>query len=202
VSFEVERGETLGVVGRNGSGKSTLLQLLAGAAFPSRGYVSTQGRVAMLLALGAGLHPHMTGEENILVNVGFMTGDLDEARARLPAIVEFAELAEVIDTPVRFYSSGMMARLGFAIAINVSADVLVIDEVLSVGDMTFQGKSMSKILELRNRGVTIIYASQSPTQVAEFCTHAIWLERGEVRAHGPARHVAGEYARFLESRTT
>lgn len=198
VSFDVSRGETLGVVGRNGSGKSTLLQVLAGATYPTTGTVSTRGRIATLLALGAGLNPEMTGEENILVNIGFMGFDMDEARARLPAIVEFSELAEVIDTPVKHYSSGMMARLGFSIAINVSPDILVVDEVLSVGDMTFQGKSFSKIIELKTAGTTIVYASQSPGQIAELCNRAVWIEQGQVKRFGPARTVAGDYARFME----
>jgi ABC-type polysaccharide/polyol phosphate transport system ATPase subunit len=200
VSFEIGDGETMGVLGRNGSGKSTLLQVVAGAAFPSEGTISTRGRVATLLALGAGLHGDMTGEENIIVNAGFLGLSPEEIRDRMPHIVEFSELAQVIDTPVRFYSSGMKARLGFSIAINVSPDILVIDEVLAVGDMTFQGKSLEKILQMKESGTTILYASQSPNQVAEFCSRAIWLEQGKVQASGAARDVAGEYARAMEAR--
>jgi lipopolysaccharide transport system ATP-binding protein len=200
VSFEVPTGETMGVLGLNGSGKSTLLQLVSGASFPTRGTVSTRGRIATLLALGAGLRLDMTGEENIIMNAGFLGLSPGEITKRMPAIIEFSELAHVIDTPVRFYSSGMTARLGFSIAINVSPDILIVDEVLSVGDVTFQGKCMEKILELKGRGTTIVYASQSPGQIAEFCTRAIWLDQGKVQESGAARHVAGAYMQALEAR--
>ena len=140
VSFEVERGEMLGIVGRNGSGKSTLMTLVAGTSFPDEGSVSTRGRLSVLLALGAGFNLDMTGEENIIVNAGLLGLSIPEARARMRQIIEFAELEHVIDTKIRFYSSGMMARLGFAIAINVSPDILLVDEVLSVGDAGFQEK--------------------------------------------------------------
>lgn len=199
LSFEVFRGETMGIVGRNGSGKSTLLQLVAGSTFCTEGVVSTRGRVSTLLALGAGMNGDMTGEENIILNAGFIGLSLEETRRRMPQIVEFAELQDVIDTPVRFYSSGMQARLGFALAINVSADIIVIDEVLGVGDSRFQRKCMREINRLKEEGRTILYATQSAAAVADFCTRAVWLDSGQVRMQGKARDVASEYAIFMDS---
>jgi lipopolysaccharide transport system ATP-binding protein len=201
ISFEVSPGETMGVVGANGSGKSTLLRLVAGSTFPTTGSVSTKGRLSTLLDLGGGMQADMTGEENIIVNAGFIGLTRDEILERMPSIIEFSGLAHVIDSPVRYYSSGMMARLGFSIAINVSPDILIVDEVLSVGDMTFQGKCMQKILDLKSRGTTILYASQSPMQIAEFCTKAIWLDSGSIRSSGNARTVAGEYMQAMKART-
>jgi ABC-type polysaccharide/polyol phosphate transport system ATPase subunit len=200
VSIEVRRGETFGVVGPNGSGKSTLLQIVAGTTFPSQGTVSTRGRVSPLLALGAGFHPDMTGEENILVSASLMGLRVEEIRRRLPEIVAFAELEGVIDTPIRFYSSGMMGRLGFAVAINVSPNIVVIDEIFAVGDMAFQRKCYEAMAGLKARGATIVFASQSPMAVAEFCNRAVWLDSGKIRLAGTAREVASEYALAMEAR--
>jgi lipopolysaccharide transport system ATP-binding protein len=192
-SFDLREGETLGILGPNGSGKSTLLALVAGAAFPSEGTVSTRGRVSTLLALGAGFNMDMTGEENILACAGLLGIPVREARRLMPNIVAFAELESAIDTQVRFYSSGMMARLGFSIAINVSPDVLVVDEVLAVGDLAFHDKCTSEVKRLQSSGITIVLASQSPFLVADFCTRAIWLEAGQIKMAGDPAEVADAY---------
>jgi ABC-type polysaccharide/polyol phosphate transport system ATPase subunit len=202
ISFEVRRGQVLGLIGRNGSGKSTLLELVAGSSFPNEGSVSTQGRVSMLLSFAGGLNPNMTGEENILLSAGVMGLSPEEVKRRLPQIVEFAELQSVIDTPVRHYSSGMTARLGFSLAINVSADIVVIDEILGVGDIPFQRKCHEEMLRLKAKGTTIVYATQAPMQLAEFCTHALWLHEGVIRSSGTARQIASEYSQFADANSS
>jgi ABC-type polysaccharide/polyol phosphate transport system ATPase subunit len=193
VSFELCEGETMGVLGLNGSGKSTLLTLVAGTSFPSEGTISTRGRISTLLSLGAGFHVDMTGEENIVASAGLLGVPVDEARRRLERIVAFAELESAIDTQIRYYSSGMVARLGFAIAINVSPDILVIDEVLAVGDLAFQAKCIAEVKRLQAQGVTIVFAAQSPMFIADFCTRAVWLKDGEIRLAGGAMEVAEAY---------
>jgi ABC-type polysaccharide/polyol phosphate transport system ATPase subunit len=193
VSFDLHGGETLGVLGANGSGKSTLLTLLAGTSFPSEGTVSTRGRISTWLSLGAGFHPDMTGEENIVAGAGLMGLPIDEARRLMPKIIDFAELGAVIDTQIRFYSTGMTARLGFAIAIHVSPEILIVDEVLAVGDLAFQEKCLAEVLRLRKEGVTIVLATQSPALVAAFCSRALWLEAGQVRMLGSGEDVADGY---------
>jgi ABC-type polysaccharide/polyol phosphate transport system ATPase subunit len=198
VSFEVRQGETLGILGPNGSGKSTLLTLLAGTAFPSEGTASTRGRVSLLLELGAGFSPDMTGEENIIVNAGLLGLTTSEARSRMKELVDFAELGDVIDTPIRHYSSGMMARLGFSIAIHVSPDVLIVDEVLAVGDIRFQEKCNQEFGRLRSDGVTIVLVSQSPEAIADRCDRAIWLKEGRVQSIGDAREVADQYRASMQ----
>ncbi len=192
-SFDLRQGETLGVLGPNGSGKSTLLTLVAGPSFPSEGTVSTRGRISTLLSLGAGFHPDMTGEENIVTSAGLLGVPVEQTRRRLSQIVEFAELESAIDTQIRFYSSGMVARLGFAIAINVSPDIMVMDEVLAVGDIAFQAKCMDAVAELQSRGITIVLASQGPLFISGFCTRAIWLEAGQIKMAGGADEVAEAY---------
>lgn len=193
VSFELHAGETLGIIGQNGGGKSTLLQLVAGTSFPSEGTLSTRGRISTLLSLGAGFNYDMTGEENIVASAGLLGIPVREARNRMRMIVEFAELEAVIDTPIRVYSSGMMARLGFAIAINVSPDILVVDEVLAVGDLKFQEKCITAVRELQSRGITMVVASQAPEFLAEFCTRAVWLEAGVVKVAGHPSEVGEAY---------
>lgn len=193
VGFELAQGETLGVIGANGSGKSTLLALIAGTCFPTEGTMSTRGRVATLLGLGAGFHPDMTGEENIVTNAALLGIPVDQARRLTRKIIDFAELEAAIDTPVRHYSSGMSGRLGFSIAINVSPDILVIDEIFAVGDIRFQSKCIDEVKRLQARGITMVFASQSPTFLADFCTRAVWLEKGEVKMVGDATEVGEAY---------
>jgi ABC-type polysaccharide/polyol phosphate transport system ATPase subunit len=196
VSFEVERGEMLGIVGRNGSGKSTLMTLVAGTSFPDEGSVSTRGRLSVLLALGAGFNLDMTGEENIIVNAGLLGLSIPEARARMRQIIEFAELEHVIDTKIRFYSSGMMARLGFAIAINVSPDILLVDEVLSVGDAGFQEKCSQEIRRMQAEGATVLFVSHGMLAVQSLCKRALWLKDGKLEKFGPVDEVARAYESY------
>jgi ABC-2 type transport system ATP-binding protein len=201
VSFDLRAGETFGILGANGCGKSTLLALLGGTSFPTEGTVSTRGRIATWLSLGAGFHPDMTGEENILSAAGLMGIPIPEARRRMPDIIAFAELGNAIDTPLRHYSSGMSARLGFAVAINVSPDILVVDEVLAVGDLAFQEKCLKEVKRLQARGATIVLASQSPMLVADFATRALWLSGGLVKMMGSARDVASAYSIHMTGKT-
>ena len=193
VGFELVQGETLGIIGANGSGKSTLLALIAGTCFPTEGTVSTRGRIATLMALGAGFHPDMTGEENIVASAALIGIPVDEARTLTKKIIEFAELDSAIDTPVRHYSSGMNGRLGFSVAINVSPDILVVDEIFAVGDIAFQAKCIAEVKRLQARGITMVFASQSPQFLADFCTRALWLEKGEVKMIGSAAEVGEAY---------
>jgi ABC-type polysaccharide/polyol phosphate transport system ATPase subunit len=193
VNFELKAGESLGIVGLNGSGKSTLLSLIAGTSFPTEGTMSTRGRISTLLSLGAGFNFDMTGEENIVASAGLLGVPVKEAYRRMKQIIEFAELETAIDTQIKFYSTGMVARLGFAIAINVSPDILVVDEVLAVGDLKFQQKCVEAIRELQSRGITMVLAAQSPFFIAEFCQRIVWLEAGQVKLMGEAMHVGDAY---------
>jgi ABC-2 type transport system ATP-binding protein len=201
VSFDLRAGETFGVIGANGSGKSTLLGLVGGTSFPTEGTVSTRGRVATWLSLGAGFHPDMTGEENIVASAGLMGIPIPEAHRLMPSIIRFAELGDAIDTPIRRYSSGMTARLGFAVAIHTSPDILVADEVLAVGDLAFQEKCLKEVKRLQDDGATIVLASQSPLLLAEFATRAIWLSGGLVKMMGSARDVSEAYSIHMTGRT-
>lgn len=196
VSFSVQRGETVGIIGRNGSGKSTTLKLIAGVTAPTQGEVYVGGRVSPLIELGAGFHPDLTGRENVHLNasiLGMSSREIDEA---FDAIVEFAELREFIDTPIKRYSSGMYVRLGFAVAVHSNPDIMLVDEVLSVGDAFFQEKCLSKMHEFQQGGMTIVVVSHSPTLISDFCQNAIWIDHGRVVDQGPAKDVV---ARYLES---
>jgi len=193
VSFDVVAGKTFGIIGRNGSGKSTLLKLIAGIGKPTRGSVRVTGRVSALIELGAGFHPEISGRENVFIN-GMMLG-LSKAQiaSRFDDIVRFAELEEFIDAPVKTYSSGMYMRLGFAVAINVDPDVLLVDEVLAVGDETFTHKCLDKFAELRRRGKTVLLVTHSLDMVTRFCDEALWLDGGVVRAQGDPKRVIDTY---------
>jgi len=192
-TFEVRRGETLGIIGQNGSGKSTILKLITRILRPTSGAVRVEGKVSALIELGAGFHPDLTGRENIYLN-GSILGLSRRAMDRLfEGIVEFSELERFIDTPVKHYSSGMYARLGFSVAISVDPDILIIDEVLSVGDEAFQRKCLERILDFRRQGKTIIFVSHGIETVEQLCDRVIWLDHGEMRAYGDTLPTIQKY---------
>jgi ABC-type polysaccharide/polyol phosphate transport system ATPase subunit len=198
VSFTVPKGCTYGVIGRNGSGKSTALKLVAGITKPTSGTVRVQGRISALIELGAGFHPEISGRENVFIN-GIMLGlTRREIEARFDEIVDFAELREFIDAPVKTYSSGMYMRLGFAVAIHVNPDVLLVDEVLAVGDEGFTHKCLDKFSEFRRRGKTILLVTHSLGLVQRFCDEAVWLDDGRVSGTGDPRRVVGGYLSAVE----
>jgi ABC-type polysaccharide/polyol phosphate transport system ATPase subunit len=193
VSFDVAAGKTFGIVGRNGSGKSTMLKLIAGIGRPTSGTVQVQGRVSALIELGAGFHPEISGRENVFIN-GMMLGlSRREVAARFDEIVRFAEIEEFIDAPVKTYSSGMYMRLGFAVAIHVDPDVLLVDEVLAVGDEAFTHKCLDKFAEFRRRGRTVLLVTHSLDMVTRFCDGALWLDAGRARAQGDPKRVIDAY---------
>jgi ABC-type polysaccharide/polyol phosphate transport system ATPase subunit len=195
VSFEIRQGETVGVIGQNGAGKSTLLRLVAGACFPTEGRVSVRGRVAPLLALGAGFQPDMTGRECAEINATALGLSKHEILDRMDTITAFAELDDFLDTPTRFYSSGMLARLGFAVAVHTTPDLLLVDEVLAVGDHNFQKKCVDKIEELRREGTTILLVSHAAPSVQQLCDRALWLRDGHLVADGAPGPIVAEYLR-------
>jgi ABC-type polysaccharide/polyol phosphate transport system ATPase subunit len=193
VTFDVATGQTFGIIGRNGSGKSTMLKLIAGIGKPTSGVVRVTGRVSALIELGAGFHPEISGRENIFIN-GMMLGlSKRDIAARFDEIVRFAELEEFIDAPVKTYSSGMYMRLGFAVAINVDPDILLVDEVLAVGDETFTHKCLDKFAEFRRRGKTVLLVTHSLDMVTRFCDEALWLDGGIVRAQGDPKRIIDTY---------
>jgi ABC-type polysaccharide/polyol phosphate transport system ATPase subunit len=193
VSFSVAKGSTVGVIGRNGSGKSTALKLVAGITKPSSGTVRVVGRVSALIELGAGFHPEISGRENVFIN-GIMLGlSKREIEQRFDDIVDFAELRDFIDAPVKTYSSGMYMRLGFAVAINVNPDVLLVDEVLAVGDEAFTHKCLDKFREFRRRGRTVLLVTHSLGLVERLCDEAVWLDGGEKHAEGDSKRVVDAY---------
>jgi ABC-type polysaccharide/polyol phosphate transport system ATPase subunit len=193
VSFDVAAGQTFGIIGRNGSGKSTMLKLIAGIGRPTDGTVRVQGRVSALIELGAGFHPEISGRENVFIN-GMMLGlTKREIAARFDEIVAFAELEEFIDAPVKTYSSGMYMRLGFAVAIHVDPDVLLVDEVLAVGDEAFTHKCLDKFAEFRRRGRTVLLVTHSLDLVTRFCDEALWLDGGVAKAQGDPKRVVDAY---------
>ena len=200
VSFEVAPGETVGVVGPNGSGKSTLLKLLAGIIRPTSGSVRVTGRLAALLELGAGFHPEISGRENIQIN-GLLLGlTRREIASRFDDIVRFAELEEFLDAPVKTYSSGMAVRLGFSIAAHCDPDVLLVDEVLAVGDEAFARRSLEKFAEFERAGKTLLFVSHDLSLVAERCRRAIWLDHGRVAADGPSAETVARYRESVAAR--
>jgi ABC-type polysaccharide/polyol phosphate transport system ATPase subunit len=200
VSLTVPKGRTLGVIGRNGSGKSTLLKLVAGITKPSSGTVRVDGRVSALIELGAGFHPEISGRENVFIN-GIMLGlSKREVAQRFDEIVDFAELREFIDAPVKTYSSGMYVRLGFAVAIHVDPDVLLVDEVLAVGDEGFTHKCLDKFADFKRRGKTILLVTHSLGLVERFCDEALWLDAGRIKGSGDPKRIVGAYLTDIERR--
>ena len=199
ISFSISKGEAVGLIGVNGCGKSTMLKLMARIIYPNQGKVETCGRVSSLIELGAGFHPDMTGRENIYINAsifGLTKGEIDH---RLDEIIRFSELNSAIDTPVRTYSSGMYMRLAFSVAIHVDADILLVDEILAVGDAGFQEKCFNKLREIKSHGTTIVIVSHSLGQIKEICDRSIWLKDGKVEMIGLPEQVHALYLRsFLK----
>lgn len=193
VSFEIGKGECVGIIGHNGAGKSTLLKLLTGVAFPTSGEIEINGRLASMLELGSGFNPELTGMENIYFNGSLNGLTKEDIDSKLKDILEFADIGKFIEQPVKNYSSGMFARLAFAVAINVDPDILIVDEILSVGDVGFQVKCMEKFNEFKKKGKTILYVSHGLGTVKKFCDRAIWLQKGEVVDDGNSVIVVERY---------
>lgn len=193
VSFEITRGETIGVIGRNGAGKSTLLQILCGTLSPSAGELTVNGRVAALLELGAGFNADFTGRENVYLNAGILGLKKHEIDARLDDIIQFADIGDFLDQPVKTYSSGMYVRLAFAVIVHVDADILIVDEALAVGDMYFQAKCMARMKQLIESGVTVLFVSHDVAAVKALCERAIYLDHGQIVAMGKTDEVVEAY---------
>lgn len=193
INFSVKRGESLGLIGRNGAGKSTLLRIISGIIEPTKGYVRTQGNMVPLLKLGAGFDMNASGKENIFLNGAMLGYSYKAMQQKYDSIVAFSELEKFMNVPLKNYSSGMLTRLGFAIAVDVNPDIMLIDEILSVGDAPFQKKCADKIENLKNNGVTFIVVSHSMQQINKLCQNAIWLKDGIISAHGQSEEVTKLY---------
>ena len=193
ISFDIEKGDILGIVGKNGSGKSTLLKLITKIIYPDSGSIKINGKVSSLIELGAGFHPDMTGRENIYINASIYGLTKKEIDSKLDTIIKFSELEEFIDSPIRTYSSGMYMRLAFSVAINVEAEILLIDEILSVGDANFQAKCFRKMQELKNSGITIVIVSHDLHTMEKLCNKVIWIESGKIKRNGIPNEVLKEY---------
>lgn len=200
VSFSVEKGESVALVGANGSGKSTMLKLIAGVLYPTAGNVKIGGTIAPLIELGAGFDMDLTARENIYLNGAVLGYDRKFIEQHFEEIVEFAELKDFVDVPVKNYSSGMVARLGFSIATQVKADILVVDEILAVGDFMFQQKCYRRMEEMLAGGTTLLFVSHDAEQVKKLCKRAIWLDHGKLMADGPAEEVCNQYQTAMEAR--
>lgn len=193
INLTIDKGESVALIGVNGSGKSTLLKMMTKIIYPNKGKITVNGKLTSLLELGAGFHPDFSGRENIYFNSAIFGLTRKEIEKRLDQIIEFSELKDFIDNPVRTYSSGMYMRLAFSVAINVDADILLIDEILAVGDAHFQEKCFNKLKELKKQGKTIVIVSHSTGQIKEFCDRALWLYQGKVRMDGKVDEVLKEY---------
>lgn len=200
ISFDVKKGQALGLIGHNGCGKSTTLKLLTKIMFPDYGSIEMCGRVSSLLELGAGFHPDMSGRDNIYINASIFGLSRKEIEQKLDEIIDFSELGNYIDNPVRTYSSGMYMRLAFSVAINVNADILLIDEILAVGDANFQNKCFNKMLEIKKAGTTIVLVSHSLGQIEQICERSIWLQDGLICMDGTPRQVHNSYLQFMEKK--
>lgn len=198
INISIGHGESVGIVGTNGSGKSTLLKLVTGVVAPTEGEIKTNGKIAALLELGAGFNPEYTGIENIYLNGIMMGYTKEEMKKRVPDIVEFADIGDFIEQPVKSYSSGMFARLAFAVSINVEPDILIVDEALSVGDTRFQVKCIDKMRELQKNGTTILFVTHAIEQIKRFCTRAIWIKDGELIEDGEASQVVDLYDNYMK----
>ncbi len=193
INLNIKEGEVVALIGTNGSGKSTLLKLLTKIIYPNKGKIETEGKLTSLLELGAGFHPDFSGRENIYFNASIFGLTKKEIDERLEDIIEFSELRDFIDNPVRTYSSGMYMRLAFSVAINVDADILLIDEILSVGDEHFQNKCFEKMLELKKQGKTMVFVTHNMNSVKNLCDRAIWLYQGKIKMDGNTNEVVEEY---------
>lgn len=193
IDIDIKKGESVALIGTNGSGKSTLLKLMTKIIYPNKGKIITNGKLTSLLELGAGFHDDFTGRENIYFNASIFGLTRKEIDAKIDEIIEFSELKEFIDNPVRTYSSGMYMRLAFSVAINVQAEILLIDEILAVGDKHFQDKCFKKLAELKKSGKTIVIVTHDMDQVKRFCDRAIWLYKGQIRKDGDVKDVLDEY---------
>ena len=201
ISFEVKKGEAIGLIGHNGCGKSTTLKMLTKIMYPDSGTIEMNGRVSSLIELGAGFHPDMSGRENIYINASIFGLNKAEIEKRIKDIIEFSELEQFIDNPVRTYSSGMYMRLAFAVAINVDADILLIDEILGVGDMAFQAKCFNKLRQIKSEGTTIVIVSHSLNQIEQICERSIWIHDGLIRAEGSPYEVHPLYISYMADST-
>lgn len=199
ISFEVQKGEVLALIGKNGCGKSTTLKLLTRIMYPDSGTIEMRGRVASLIELGAGFHPDMSGRENIYINASIFGLTHKEINERLDKIIAFSELEEFIDNPVRTYSSGMYMRLAFSVAINVDADILLIDEILAVGDVNFQAKCFERLAELKAKGLTIVIVTHDLGVVERFCNKAVWIKNGLIEKSGLAHDVTTCYLNYMNT---
>ena len=197
ISFDVKKGETVGIIGKNGSGKSTLLKIITGVLTPSMGKISVSGRISALLELGAGFNPEYTGLENVYLQGTMMGCSHEDMCERVPEILKFADIGEFINQPVKVYSSGMFIRLAFSVAINVDPDILIVDEALAVGDMSFQAKCMTAFKRMQQKGVTVLFVSHDTASVKSLCSRAVWLEAGVIKRVGNAGEIAEDYMRTM-----
>lgn len=198
VSFQVERGESVALIGRNGSGKSTMLKVIAGVMYPSQGSVRVNGEIAPMIELGAGFDMELTARENIFLNGAVLGHDRAYMQEHFESIIDFAELKDFVDVPVKNYSSGMLARLGFAVATEVKADLLVVDEVLAVGDFMFQQKCQKRLADMLAGDTTLLFVSHNSQQVKDLCRRAIWLDHGVIRGDGPSAEVCAAYESAMQ----
>ena len=200
ISFQVKKGEAIGLIGENGCGKSTMLKMLTKIIYPDQGEIIVRGRVSSLIELGAGFHPDMSGRENIYMNASIFGLNRKEIDSRLQRIIDFSELWDFMENPVRTYSSGMYMRLAFAVAIHVDADVLLIDEILGVGDSAFQAKCFRKLKEIKANGTTIVIVSHSLGQIEEICEKSYWIKNGVIQLEGKPEAVHQEYMEYMKQK--
>lgn len=198
VNLNICKGESVGIIGTNGAGKSTLLKMITGVLKPTEGFITVNGKISALLELGAGFNMEYTGIQNIYLNGTMMGYSREEIKKRVPAIVEFADIGEFVEQPVKTYSSGMFARLAFAVAINVEPEILIVDEALSVGDTRFQVKCIDKMKELKSMGTTILFVSHATEQIKRFCNRAVWMEHGSVKMDGESSQIVDLYENYMK----